>query len=156
MMRTNPNWAKGSIVMTTIAEIVSRALTKALKPESIKVGIATTSIYPLIGMTMESKVGNDMLSNIKLLKMIFAYDNLQQHHVERVHVDLLRGSFGSDGLRSLVHFHQERCSHMFSSWIARPLSNLCSSGESKHYENWPCTPTKFVIFNRTMLIITIR
>jgi hypothetical protein len=93
MMRTNPNWAKGSIVMTTIVEMVSKALTKALKPESIKVGIATTSIYPLIEMTMESKVGNDMLSNIKLLKIRLACDNLQQHHVERVHVDLLRGFF---------------------------------------------------------------
>ena len=46
MMRKDPNWAEGSILKIILAQIVSRALTKALKPESIKASFATTSLYP--------------------------------------------------------------------------------------------------------------
>ena len=63
MMRKDPNWAKGSILKIIIAEMVSRALTKALKPESIKVGFANTGLYPLNKKVMKSKLGIDMIYN---------------------------------------------------------------------------------------------
>ena len=55
MMRKDLNYAKGSILMINLAKMVSRAFTKALKPKSIKVGFATTDLYPLNKKTMKSK-----------------------------------------------------------------------------------------------------
>ena len=46
-----------------LAEMALRALIKALKPESIKVGFATIGLYPLNKKAMESKLGIDMVYN---------------------------------------------------------------------------------------------
>ena len=43
-MRSNPQWAQGATMKTMLAEMSSRALAKALKPENIRSGFATTSI----------------------------------------------------------------------------------------------------------------
>ena len=63
LMRKDPNWALGSLLKIPLAEMASRALIKALKPESIKVCFATTSLYPLNKKEMESKLGIDMVYN---------------------------------------------------------------------------------------------
>ena len=64
MMRKYPNWAKGSILKITLVEMVSRALTKALKPESIKAGFANIGLHPLNKRVVKSKLGIDMVYNI--------------------------------------------------------------------------------------------
>ena len=46
-MRKDPNWAKKSTTKTTLAEMASKALAKALKPENIMVGFSTTGLYPI-------------------------------------------------------------------------------------------------------------
>ena len=43
-MRRNPRWAQGATMKTMLAEMSSRALIKALKPENIRSGFATTGI----------------------------------------------------------------------------------------------------------------
>ena len=56
-MRNNPQWAQGATMKTMLAEMSSRALTKALKPENIRSGFATTGIYPINTTAMDSKFG---------------------------------------------------------------------------------------------------
>ena len=60
-MRKDPNWAKGSTMKTTLAEMASRALAKALKPESIKAGFSTTGLYPIDKRAMDLKLGADQV-----------------------------------------------------------------------------------------------
>ena len=57
MMRSNPQWAHGRIMKSMLVEMSSRALEKALKPNNIKSGFATTCIYPLDKTIMDSKLG---------------------------------------------------------------------------------------------------
>ena len=62
-MRKDPNWAKGSTLKSTLVEMVSRALTKALKPKSYQVGYAPIGLYPFNKKAIKSKLGIDMVYN---------------------------------------------------------------------------------------------
>ena len=60
-MRKDPNWTKGSTMKTTLAEMASRALAKALKPESIKASFSTIGLYPIDKRAMDLKLGADQV-----------------------------------------------------------------------------------------------
>ena len=56
-MRSNPQWAQGATMKTMLAEMSSRALAKALKPENIRSGFVTTGIYSIDTIAMDSRFG---------------------------------------------------------------------------------------------------